>query len=193
MKPAKPKNLQENLNNDSHYSFRVKDVTKEYYKKLWSPPADNDADTILQWLYDRGLVQNYIKKLEYDTIDDETVQDEIQEVWLILVEKKDYLKNLYDTQGITGLTATVAGIIHRQIHSNSSHIYKKYKQGYKTMKHISEQTWDVFDNTGKMISTDTDYLNTEDNTDLIIKHIENNDMDKLSDLLYNEKTTNKNK
>ena len=38
-----------------------------------------------------------------------------------------YLKNLYDTQGITGLTATVAGIVHRQIHSNTSQIYKKYK------------------------------------------------------------------
>jgi len=44
-----------------------------------------------------------------------------------------------------------------------------------------------------MLSTETDYLTTENNTDLIIKHIENNDMDKLSDLLYSEKNTNKNK
>lgn len=181
------------LNSESHYSFRIQEHSQKYYDKLWSAPSDNDADTILQWLYDRGLVQNYVKKLEYDTIDAETVNDEIQEIWLILVEKKEYLKNLYDTQGITGLTATVAGIIHRQIHSNTSHIYKKYKQDYKTMKHISEQTWDVFDNTGKMLSTETDYLTTENNTDLIIKHIENNDMDKLSDLLYSEKNTNKNK
>lgn len=179
------------LNQESHFSFRVNEKSREYYKKLWTPPTNNDPDTILQWLYERGLVQNYIKKLEYKTIDTETVDDEIQEVWLMLVEKKDYLKNLYDTQGITGLTATVAGIIHRQIHSNTSQIYKKYKQDYKTMKHLSEQTWDVFDNTGEMLPTETDYLTTEDNTDLIIKHIENNDMDKLSDLLCGEKNTNK--
>lgn len=162
------------LNNDSHYSFRVSERSKEYYKKLWTPPTNNDPDTILQWLYDRGLVQNYIKKLEYSTIDSETLDDEIQEVWLMLVEKKDYLKNLYDTQGITGLTATVAGIVHRQIHSNTSQIYKKYKQDYKTFVHISDQTWDVFDNTGEMINTETNYLTTETETDIIKKNIENN-------------------
>ena len=116
------------LNQESHFSFRVNEKSREYYKKLWTPPTNNDPDTILQWLYERGLVQNYIKKLEYKTIDTETVDDEIQEVWLYLVEKKDKLKELYDTQGITGLTAYVSGVIARQIHSNTSQIYKKYKQ-----------------------------------------------------------------
>lgn len=162
------------LNNDSHYSFRVSERSKEYYKKLWTPPANNDPDTIIQWLYDRGLVQNYIKKLEYVTIDDETVQDEIQEVWLYLIEKKDHLKELYDSQGITGLTAYVSGVIARQIHSNTSQIYKKYKQGYKTFVHISDQTWDVFDNTGEMIPTMDEYSTVETETDLIKKNIENN-------------------
>ena len=162
------------LNKESHYSFRVSERSKEYYKKLWTSPANNDPDTILQWLYERGLVQNYIKKLEYKTIDTETVDDEIQEVWLYLVEKKDKLKELYDTQGITGLTAYVSGVIARQIHSNTSQIYKKYKQDYKTFVHISDQTWDVFDNTGEMINTETDYLTTETETDIIKKNIENN-------------------
>lgn len=162
------------LNQESHYSFRVNEKSKEYYKKLWTPPTNNDPDTILQWLYERGLVQNYIKKLEYKTIDTETVDDEIQEVWLYLVEKKDKLKELYDTQGITGLTAYVSGVIARQIHSNTSQIYKKYKQDYKTFVHISDQTWNVFDNTGEMINTETDYLTTETETDIIKKNIENN-------------------
>lgn len=167
-----PKKL--DLNTESHFSRRVPKRQREYLKKLWTPPENNDADTILNWLYNRGLVQNYIKKLEYETIDEETIQDEIQEVWLMLIEKKDYLKLLYDTQGITGLTATVAGIVHRQVHSNTSKIYNKYKKGFKIFKHISDKAWEVYDNTGEMIPTNYDFLTEETLEDIMIKNIYNN-------------------
>ena len=156
--------------------------TQKYYKKLWTPPENNDPDTILNWLYNRGLVQNYIKKLEYETIDSETLQDEIQEVWMYLVEKKDKLKELYDLQGITGLTAYVSGVIARQIHSNTSLIYKKYKVDYKRIVHISDKTWEVYDTTGEMIPTNTDYLMEETDVDLMNKYIEQNNFDDY----YNE-------
>lgn len=156
--------------------------TQKYYKKLWTPPENNDPDTILNWLYNRGLVQNYIKKLEYETIDSETIQDEIQEVWMYLVEKKDKLKELYDLQGITGLTAYVSGVIARQIHSNTSLIYKKYKADYKRIVHISDKTWEVYDTTGEMIPTNTDYLMEETDVDLMNKYIEQNNFDDY----YNE-------
>lgn len=158
------------------------DRQTKYYKKLYTPPENNDPDTILNWLYNRGLVQNYIKKLEYETIDEETLQDEIQEVWMYLIEKKDKLKELYDAQGITGLTAYVSGIIARQIHSNTSLIYKKYKADYKRMIHISDKTWEVYDVTGEMISTNTDYLTEETDIDLMNKYIEQNNFDDY----YNE-------
>lgn len=156
--------------------------TQKYYKKLWTPPENNDPDTIIQWLYNRGLVQNYIRKLEYATIDEDTIQDEIQEVWVYILEKKDKLKELYDTQGITGLTAYVSGIIARSIHSNSSLIYKKYKADYKRIVHISDKTWEVFDVTGEMIPTNTDYLMEETDIDLMNKYIEQNNFDDY----YNE-------
>lgn len=158
------------------------DRQTKYYKKLYTPPENNDPDTILNWLYNRGLVQNYIKKLEYETIDEETLQDEIQEVWMYLIEKKDKLKELYDAQGITGLTAYVSGIIARQIHSNTSLIYKKYKADYKRMIHISDKTWEVYDVTGEMIPTNTDYLTEETDIDLMNKYIEQNNFDDY----YNE-------
>lgn len=179
MKPAKPKTLQNNLNSDSHVSFRYTDVNKEYYKKLWTKPENNDPDTILNWLYNRGLVQNYIRKLEYDTIDEETLLDEIQEVWLYLIEKKDKLKELYDTQGITGLTAYVSGIIARQVHSSTSLVYNKYKRDYKRFIHLSDQCWDDYYNTGKMLETREEYLTTENELDLANKYIESNQTDKL--------------
>lgn len=166
-----PKKL--DLNTESHFSFRVPKRQREYLKKLWTPPESNDADSILNWLYNRGLVQNYIKKLEYENIDEETIQDEIQDIWLYLVEKKDKLKELYDNQGITGLTAYVSGIIARQVHSNSSQIYNKYKKGKKIFKRISDKSWEVFDNTGEMIPTNTIYLAEETADDILIKNIYN--------------------
>lgn len=32
------------------------DRQTKYYKKLYTPPENNDPDTILNWLYNRGLV-----------------------------------------------------------------------------------------------------------------------------------------
>lgn len=167
------KQTQINLNNESHFSFRVSDKQKAYLKKLWTPPKDNSADTIVQWLYDRGLVQNYVRKLEYDDVDKETIDDMIQEVWLMLLEKKDKLKELYDTQGITGLTAYVSGMIARQVHSNTSTIYNKYKRDHKRFVHVSEQTWWDFYNTGKMLQFLDDYCTTETDDEIIKRNIEN--------------------
>lgn len=147
---------------------------EEYYKKLMTKPDSNDPDVLLNWLYNRGLVQNYIKKLEGTSVDPETLQDEIQEVWMFLIEKKDKLKEIYDAQGITGLTAYVSGVIARQIHSNSSVVYKKYKAIKKKLIHISNESWDVFDETGKMQDYNDDYSSTENENDILKKNIENN-------------------
>lgn len=162
------------ISEDSHYSFRVSEKSQAYYNKLYTLPKDNSTETIIQWLYDRGLVQNYIKKLEYETIDDETVQDIIQEVWLYLIEKKDKLKELYDTQGITGLTAYVSGVIARQVHSNTSQIYKKYKRDYKRLIRLSDKCWNDYYNTGKMMMTHTELLTSETEDDILKRNIENN-------------------
>lgn len=147
---------------------------EEYYKRLMTKPDSNDPDVLLNWLYNRGLVQNYIKKLEGTSVDPETLQDEIQEVWLFLIEKKDKLKEIYDAQGITGLTAYVSGVIARQIHSNSSVVYKKYKAIKKKLIHISNESWDVFDETGKMQDYNDAYSSTENEDDIAKKNIENN-------------------
>lgn len=162
------------LNNESHFSFRVPEHQRTYLKKLYTPPVDNKKETILQWLYDRGLVQNYIRKLEYETIDEETIQDEIQEVWLLLLEKQDKLKELYDNQGITGLTAYVSGVIARQVHSSTSALYKKYKKDYKVLIHLSDQCWNDYYNTGEMMETREEYLTSETEDDITKRNIENN-------------------
>lgn len=161
------------LNTDSHFSFRVPDKQREYLRKLWTPPTDTSADGIMLWLYNRGLIQNYVRKLEYDDVDSETIEDMIQEIWLMVLEKKDYFKKLYDEQGITGLTAYVSGMIARQVHSNTSTIYNKYKRDHKRFVHVSEQTWWDFYNTGKMLQFLDDYCTTETDDEIIKRNIEN--------------------
>ena len=172
-KPTKPRKLKQVIDSEQQFNFRVPERSRQYYKKLFTPPSDTSEDGIIQWLYNRGLVQNYIKKLEYETIDEETVQDEIQEIWLMLIEKKAYLKQLYDTQGITGLTAVVSGIIHRQVHSNTSAIYNKYKANFKRLIHLSDERWADYYNTGKLIDTNTNTLTSETDYDIIKRNIEN--------------------
>lgn len=172
-KPTKPRKLNQVIDSEQQFHYKVSENSRQYYKKLFTPPSDTSEDGIIKWLYNRGLVQNYIRKLEYETIDEETVQDEIQEIWLMLIEKKAYLKQLYDTQGITGLTAVVSGIIHRQVHSNTSTIYNKYKASYKRLIHLSDQCWADYYNTGKMIDTNTDYLTSETDDDKMKQNIEN--------------------
>lgn len=50
------------------------------------------------------------------------------------------------------------------------------------MIHISDKTWEVYDVTGEMISTNTDYLTEETDIDLMNKYIEQNNFDDY----YNE-------
>ena len=68
----------------------------------------------------------------------------------------------------------MSGVIARQIHSDTSLIYKKYKKNYKTLIHLSDKTWECYDNTGQMIPTNTDYLASETEDDIIKNQIENN-------------------
>lgn len=159
--------------------------TTEHNTKLYNishmKPKSNSREDILQYLWDIGLVNNYIKKLEYETIDEETLQDIIQEIWLMICElPEEKITSLYKNQGKTGLTAYMSGVIYRQIHSKTSPIYKKYKAQFKQMVHISSLSWDVFDETGVMMPSIDNYSSTETEQDLIIKHIENNNLEKLN-------------
>lgn len=152
----------------------------EKYKLNHLQPKSGSRDDLLQLLWDKGLVNNYIKKLEYVTIDNDTIEDIIQEVWLIICEiPPEKIEQLYATQGITGLTAFISGVIYRQIHSNSSSVYWKFKHGYKTFVHISDKAWEVFDETNIMIRTDEKISTTETDIEKTIRKIEgnNNDID----------------
>lgn len=158
-------------------NVHCKESFQPIQKILLSRPKSSNRDDIIEWLQYIGLVDNYIKKLEYDDIDPETIKDEIQEIWLYICEiEQDKWDQLY-YQGATAIKAYISGLIYRHIHSNSSLIYNKYKKPYLMFKHISDQAWDIFDETAIMQDTNEDYSLRETELDRIKRNIENNNND----------------
>lgn len=165
-------------------------LNKQQYNQKYKPiqniltsrPKSSDRNDILEWLQYIGLVDNYIKKLEYSDIDPETLKDEIQEIWLYICELDQETWDELYYQGATAIKAYISGIIYKAIHSNSSLIWFKYKKPYNYFKHISDKAWDIFDETDTMETTQ-DYSIKETELDIIKRNIENNNED-----IYEEKT-----
>ena len=88
---------------------------------------DGKRETIIKWLYDCHIVEWYATYLLRLPLTAKDMQDKIQEIYLIICEipqeKWDYLY----MQGKFSVSAYVTGIIHQQLISTTSTIFKKYK------------------------------------------------------------------
>lgn len=147
---------------------------------LYSRPKSANRQDVLDWLLYIGLVDNYIKKLEYADIPEDTLKDEIQDIWLEICEiPEEKWIILFNQGGATAIKAYVSGIIYREIHSNSSKIYFKYKRHFNTFKHISDEAWDVYDETGIMMPTNEEYLPKETKLETFKRLLETNQIDKI--------------
>lgn len=163
---------------------------REVIDVLLSKPKSANRDDILNWLQYTELVDNYIKKLEYADIPDETVQDEIQEIWLEICEIPQSKWDRLYYQGTTAIKAYISGLIYREIHSNTSKIYNKYKKPYLMFKRISDESWEVFDETGEMLPTNEDYSIRENDLDILKRLIET---DKIEEIFADGEKTRKTK
>lgn len=120
------------MRRNKYYTERV--LTSEITLK------DGKRDTILQWLYDTHLVEWYVTYLLHRKLSSHDVEDKIQEIYLMLAEiTQEKWTELYN-QGIPSVSAYAAGLIHRQIVSSSSKIYKTYNL-YKTMEITQDETF----------------------------------------------------
>lgn len=172
-----------NLKNTNYFSYRMgrhklsktvncSESRKQILQTLASRPTSSNRNDIITWLQSIGLVDNYIKKLEYADVDPETVQDEIQEIWLYICEIEQNKWDQLYYQGATAIKAYISGLIYRHIHSNTSLIYNKYKKPYLFFKHLSEDSWNVFDESSVMQPTNEDYTIRETEQDRIKRLIE---------------------
>lgn len=83
---------------------------------------------ILTELYDTGFIQNYTKTFVRAN-DIDSVDDEIQEIWLIACEiPEEKLQEMYAKGGINAVRRFLSGIIHRQMCSTTSLIYRRYRR-----------------------------------------------------------------
>ena len=120
------------MRRNKYYTERV--LTSEI------PLKDGKRDTILQWLYDTHLVEWYVTYLLQRKLSSHDVEDKIQEIYLMLAEiTQEKWTELYN-QGIPSVSAYAAGLIHSQIVSSSSKIYKTYNL-YKTMEITQDETF----------------------------------------------------
>ena len=128
-------------------------TNSEQYKSLLQlGPKSGNREDIINWLLFTDFIPNYVSKLERDTYQND-LDDIIQEVWLSICqipqEKWDYL---YD-QGWTAIKAFTSGLIYRQIHSQNSPVYTKYKKRRKFEAKLSNECWQIYEETNTMPET----------------------------------------
>lgn len=142
------------------------------------PIKSGKKEDIIDYIIYTELIPNYVRKLEYWNNND--IDDMIQDIYLYLLEMpQDKWDKLYE-QGKTAVMAYVSGVVYRSIHSANSPIYKKYKKKLKYEVKISEQAWNVFDETGVMLPFDESIIQTENKNDIIWRKLENGeDLEKL--------------
>lgn len=109
-----------------------------------TPLVNGNRDTILQWIVDIHIVEYYATYLLRRSIDKEDVEDKIQELYLMIAEiSQDKWTYLYE-QGYPAVSGYVAGLIHRQIVSDNSAMWKKYQRYKDTELTQDELFWDKY-------------------------------------------------
>lgn len=118
----------------------------KYNVKTSEIPLKSDKrDDVIEWIYATHIVEWYTTYLMKKSMDDENVADRIQELFLIICEiPETKWKELY-TQGTYSISAYVTGIIHQQIISTNSAIYKKYGKYEATQQIQSDLFWETYD------------------------------------------------
>ena len=121
---------------NKYYPYKVK--TSEL------PLTSYEKDVVIKWIYDTHLVEWYTTYLMKKSIEEDGVEDRIQELFLMICEiPEEKWKGLY-AQGQYAISAYVTGIIHQQIISVNSAIYKKYTK-YEAIETIQDELfWEKY-------------------------------------------------
>lgn len=150
------------------------------------PLLSTDRNDIIEWLRESHLIENYCQKLEGKS--SPYLYDIISEIYLLLLELPEDKWNDLINQGANAIRAYVSGMIFRNIKSNTSIIYKKYKRIDRYQVHMTPELWLKFNETGIFPKND-DKISVQEritNDDIIRNDIEN-------DLNSYEKSTRKTK
>ena len=121
---------------------------KEVKEIQYSLPKSPDKKDIIEWLIKSHFVENYIIKLCSNN-DVDIVDDVIQEIYLMLCEIPQERWDEITYQGYGAIKAYTSGLICRQVVSNTSIIYNKFKKCKKIEYKVSPDVWKIYDKTNK--------------------------------------------
>ena len=114
------------------------------------PIKSEKKDDIIQWIYDIHIVEWYTTYLLKKSMEDEDVQDKIQEIYLMICEVPQKRWNELYSQGRFAISGYVTGIIHQQLISKTSKIYKKYGKYNDTFQTKDDVFWTTYDEENKI-------------------------------------------
>lgn len=114
------------------------------------PLKSDKKDDIIQWIYDIHIVEWYTTYLLKKTMENEEVQDKIQEIYLMICEVPQKRWNELYSQGRFAISGYVTGIIHQQLISKTSKIYKKYGKYNDTFQTKDDIFWQTYDEENKI-------------------------------------------
>ena len=108
---------------------------------------------IINYLYDSGFVNNYIKKLMWQTDIDNLYEDYCQEVFLQICEVKEEkweeLMNNNNTKNdeFYSVRNWVSMLIYNTVHSETSAAYRRLKKQSTISQNITDDEWKYLANT----------------------------------------------
>lgn len=108
-------------------------------------PIDFNRETMLQWLYDSGFVEAFIRqKLAPSCPSPDELFDYTQEIWVFIIEKADRLVDIFQNQGKGKFTNFIKMIITNNVISNCSVPYRLIRRPrleYET--HLNNEGWEI--------------------------------------------------
>jgi hypothetical protein len=120
-----------------------------YVKTGEIPLKDSKIETIVQWLYDTHLVEWYVTYLLKKRLEDEDVEDKIQDIYVYVMETpQEKWDDLFE-QGQFSVSGYVTGIIHQQLITDNSKIYRKYNKHHQRETRMDDVWWETYYNDGE--------------------------------------------
>ena len=120
-----------------------------YVKTGEIPLKDSNIETIVQWLYDTHLVEWYVTYLLKKRLEDEDVEDKIQDIYVYVMETpQEKWDDLFE-QGQFSVSGYVTGIIHQQLITDNSKIYRKYNKHHQLETRMDDVWWETYYNDGE--------------------------------------------
>lgn len=117
---------------------------KKYCEKVDNsvPLANGERDTIIKWIYSTHIVEYYATAITKIAL--YKLEDKIQDIYQYICElPEETLDDLY-AQGEIAIKSYVTGMVHQQLISKNSKLYRKYDRVKHTELLMDDLFWENY-------------------------------------------------